>query len=66
MLLFHSDGHADMLLLDCRFVAGQPNILHMSVRPQDIVDEEDAGKNKQSGRERDGEEETAGCRCVIQ
>jgi hypothetical protein len=37
----------------------------MTVRPQDIVDEEDASKGKALGRDRDGGEGTTGCRCVI-
>jgi hypothetical protein len=38
----------------------------MTVRPQDIVDEEDASKSKTLTGNREGEEATAGCRCVIQ
>ena len=38
----------------------------MTVRPQDIVDEEDAKTAKHDiGRDRDGNERTPGCRCVI-
>jgi hypothetical protein len=37
----------------------------MTVRPQDMIDEEDASKGKALGRDREGTEGTAGCRCVI-
>ncbi|PMD15389.1 hypothetical protein NA56DRAFT_582064 [Hyaloscypha hepaticicola] len=52
-------------LKDCRFNAEAANVVHMTVRPQDIVDEEDASKSKALARGREGEEGTAGCRCVI-
>ncbi|KAF2832927.1 hypothetical protein CC86DRAFT_2035 [Ophiobolus disseminans] len=52
-------------LKECRFQTDTPNVVHMTVRPQDVVDEEDAKIGKGSNR-RDGDEEpTAGCRCVI-
>jgi hypothetical protein len=50
---------------ECRFNAEATNVVHMTVRPQDIVDEEDASKGKALGRDREGAEGTAGCRCVI-
>ncbi|TVY85728.1 hypothetical protein LAWI1_G008371 [Lachnellula willkommii] len=53
-------------LKDCRFNEKEANVVHMTVRPQDIVDEEDASKAKGGGRDRDRNENTAGCRCVIQ
>jgi len=52
-------------LKDCRFNAETANVVHMTVRPQDIVDEEDASKSKALARDREGGESTAGCRCVI-
>ncbi|KAI9836574.1 MAG: hypothetical protein M1819_001206 [Sarea resinae] len=53
-------------LKDCRFNAESPNVVHMTVRPQELVDEEDAKTAKQGyGRDREGSESTAGCRCVI-
>lgn len=52
-------------LKECRFNTESANVVHMTVRPQDIVDEEDASKSKALGRERDGGESTAGCRCII-
>ncbi|KAJ4301877.1 hypothetical protein N0V90_003973 [Kalmusia sp. IMI 367209] len=50
---------------DCRFQTEAPNVVHMTIKPQEIVDEEDA-KTGKGGKARDGDEEThAGCRCVI-
>lgn len=50
---------------ECRFQTEVPNVVHMTVKPQEVVDEEDAKTGKGGGR-RDGEEEAhAGCRCVI-
>ncbi|KAF2472236.1 ubiquitin-like protein [Lindgomyces ingoldianus] len=52
-------------LKECRFQTEAPNVVHMTVKPQEVVDEEDAKTGKGGGR-RDGEEEVhAGCRCVI-
>ena len=42
-----------------------PHIIHMTIKPQEIVDEEDA-KMKSAGRDRDGNERSPGCRCIIQ
>lgn len=42
-----------------------PHIIHMTIKPQEIVDEEDA-KMKSGGRDRDGNERSPGCRCIIQ
>lgn len=53
------------VLKECRFNTEATNVIHMTVRPQDIVDEEDAAKGKGLGRDREGGEGTAGCRCVI-
>jgi hypothetical protein len=52
-------------LKECRFNADAPNVVHMTVKPQDIVDEEDASKGKALARDREGGERTARCRCVI-
>ncbi|KAF2120777.1 hypothetical protein BDV96DRAFT_485040 [Lophiotrema nucula] len=53
-------------LKECRFQTEAPNVVHMTVKPQEIVDEEDA-KTGKGGRARgeDGEESHAGCRCII-
>lgn len=52
---------------DCKFnLEGATNVVHVSVRPQEVIDDEDAGKSKASmSRDRDGSERTPGCRCVI-
>ena len=42
--------------------AAAPTIVHMTIKPQDIVDEEEANKNI---RGRDGTEKSPGCRCII-
>ncbi|KAI9736462.1 MAG: hypothetical protein M1818_006196 [Claussenomyces sp. TS43310] len=52
-------------LKDCKFNADSPNVVHMTVKPQDMVDDEEGSKGKASGRDRDGNETTTGCRCVI-
>ena len=51
--------------IECRFNAEAANVVHMTVRPQEIVDEEEATKNKASSRNGEASESTAGCRCVI-
>jgi hypothetical protein len=55
----------DVFPTECRFNTESANVVHMTVRPQDIVDEEDASKSKALARDRGGEEGTTGCRCVI-
>lgn len=53
-------------LKDCRFQTEAPNVVHMTVKPQEVVDEEENAKTGKSSKTRDdGEEPTAGCRCVI-
>lgn len=52
-------------LKDCRFQAESPNVVHMTVKPQEVVDEEDAKTAKTGGRDNDDGETTARCRCVI-
>ncbi|KAF2266766.1 ubiquitin-like protein [Lojkania enalia] len=52
-------------LKECRFQTEAPNVVHMTVKPQEVVDEEDAKTGKGGGRRDDGDEPTAGCRCVI-
>ncbi|OJJ50815.1 hypothetical protein ASPZODRAFT_126763 [Penicilliopsis zonata CBS 506.65] len=53
-------------LSDSKFSHDAPNVIHMTVKPQEVVDEEDAkgGKN-QLGREREASERSPGCRCII-
>jgi hypothetical protein len=52
-------------VLDCRFNTETANVVHMTVRPQDIVDDEEAAKGKSGSGARGDREDTAGCRCVI-
>ncbi|KAL9580614.1 MAG: hypothetical protein Q9203_006232 [Teloschistes exilis] len=53
-------------LHDCRFEPSLTNhVVHMTVKPQEIVDEEDAKIAKAGGRDHDGNEGTTGCRCII-
>ncbi|KAF2632207.1 ubiquitin-like protein [Macroventuria anomochaeta] len=53
-------------LKDCRFQTEAPNVVHMTIKPQEIVDEEENAKTGKGSKTRDdGEEPTAGCRCVI-
>ena len=52
-------------LADNGFINGiSPQIVHMAIKPQEIVDEEEA--NKAVGKDRDGNERNPGCRCVLQ
>ncbi|KAI4242121.1 MAG: hypothetical protein L6R40_004163 [Gallowayella cf. fulva] len=53
-------------LHDCRFVSGlMPHVVHMTIKPQEIIDEEDAKIAKTGSRDREGNEGSTGCRCVI-
>jgi len=52
-------------LKDCRFQQESPNVVHMTVKPQEVVDEEDAKTGKGGNRRGDDDETHAGCRCVI-
>lgn len=43
-----------------------PNVIHMTVKPQEVVDEEDAKGGKSfSARDRETTDRSPGCRCVI-
>ncbi|KAL8696675.1 MAG: hypothetical protein Q9201_007543, partial [Fulgogasparrea decipioides] len=51
-------------LHDCRFEPGlTPHVVHMTIKPQEIIDEEDAKIAKTGTRDRDGSEGSTGCRC---
>ncbi|CAD6499170.1 BgTH12-04822 [Blumeria graminis f. sp. triticale] len=52
-------------LLNCRLNKESSNVIHMTVRPQDLVDDEDASKGKILSKDRDNGDATAGCRCAI-
>ncbi len=47
-----------------QFSADSPNIVHMSVRPPDMMEEDEAGKGKTSSRDGRSRESSGGC-CVI-
>lgn len=51
---------------DSKFSAEHPNVVHMTVKPQEVVDEEDAkGSKAHLNRDREAGERSPGCRCVI-
>ncbi|KKZ62058.1 hypothetical protein EMCG_03520 [[Emmonsia] crescens] len=53
-------------LSDLRLNHTASNVLHMTLKPQEVVDEEDAkAARPSSGRERDGGDHSPRCRCVI-
>ncbi|OQE31363.1 hypothetical protein PENSTE_c001G10043 [Penicillium steckii] len=53
-------------LSDSKFSKDAPNVVHMTVKPQEVVDEEDAkGAKAQYSREREASERSPGCRCII-
>ncbi|KAL3468643.1 ubiquitin-related domain-containing protein [Aspergillus heterothallicus] len=54
-------------LSDSKFSQDAPNVVHMTVKPQEVVDEEDAkGTKAQYSRDREASERSPRCRCVIQ
>lgn len=54
-------------LSDSKFNHDAPNVVHMTVKPQELIDEEDAkGAKAQYTREREASERSPGCRCIIQ
>ena len=53
-------------VVECRFNVNTSNVVHMAVKPQDLVDEDDPKTVKGTNRDRDGDDRTAGCRCIIQ
>lgn len=63
-LLFSREVSADNA--DSKFSKDAPNVVHMTVKPQEMIDEEDAkGAKAQYSRERETNERSPGCRCVI-
>ncbi|KAF3483058.1 uncharacterized protein GIQ15_02382 [Arthroderma uncinatum] len=53
-------------LSDCRFNREGPNVVHMTVKPQVIIDEEDSKATKSTqSRDHEESERSPGCRCVI-
>lgn len=58
------------LVVDFPFNIDQTNVVHMTVKPADLIEDEGEPSAKKSGvlrqRDSEGEESSAGCRCVIQ
>ncbi|KAJ5122492.1 hypothetical protein N7448_003626 [Penicillium atrosanguineum] len=53
-------------LADSKFNHDAPNVVHMTVKPQEVVDEEDAkGSKSQYSQGREASDRSPGCRCVI-
>ncbi|BDD55362.1 hypothetical protein MAP00_000889 [Monascus purpureus] len=53
-------------LSECKFNHDAPNVVHMTVKPQEIFDEDDAkGAKSQYSSHRDTGERSPGCRCII-
>ena len=53
---------------DLPFNITATNVVHMTVKPADIIDEDETANAKGTGkvaRQRESEEQGAGCRCVI-
>lgn len=53
------------LTLECRFTSEHANVVHMTIKPQDMVDDEEASKSKAPGRERENGDGPSRCHCVI-
>lgn len=55
--------------LECKFNLEAPNVLHMTIKPQEIIDEEENAKSGKGGfgpgSGRDSGDRTPGCRCII-
>ena len=52
-------------ITECRFNVNAPNVVHMAVKPQDFMDEDDPKTAKGTNRDRGGDDRTAGCRCIV-
>jgi hypothetical protein len=55
-----------MLVSDSKFSADSPNVVHMTIKPQDFVEDEDAkgGKTSMSAT-REEQSRSPGCRCSV-
>ena len=53
------------IMIECKFNKTAKNVVHMTVRPQDIVDEEEEERKRAEGRQREEHEPTARCGCII-
>lgn len=64
--LIRSMHEAYIIPSDSRFSRDTPNIVHMTIKPQEVVDEEDTkGAKAQYSREREASERSPRCHCVI-
>ncbi|KAI5302060.1 hypothetical protein KEM56_001075 [Ascosphaera pollenicola] len=54
-------------LSECRFSHDAPNVVHMTLRPPSVVEEENDPRTSKGAThgEREADERTPGCRCVI-
>lgn len=53
-------------LVDLKFNAASTNVVHMSIKPQDFIEDEDSkGAKASRNQSRDGEGRSPGCRCII-
>ncbi|KAI5291709.1 hypothetical protein KEM54_001465 [Ascosphaera aggregata] len=54
-------------LSECKFNHDAPNVVHMTLRPPSVVEEENDPRNAKgtTQREREADDRTPGCRCVI-
>lgn len=52
---------------DLKFNANSTNVVHMSIKPQDFIEEEDAkGAKASRNQSHDGDEgRSPGCRCIV-
>jgi hypothetical protein len=53
------------VMIECKFNKTAKNVVHMTVRPQDIVDEEEEERKRAEVRQREEHEQTARCGCII-
>lgn len=53
------------MIADYPFKLDDTNIVQMSVKPADLLDDDEGAGKGHPVRGRDGEERGAGCRCVI-
>ncbi|EEH22585.2 hypothetical protein PABG_04796 [Paracoccidioides brasiliensis Pb03] len=53
-------------LSELKLSQSSPNVFHMTLKPQEVVDEEDAkAARSATGRQRDGGDHSPRCRCII-
>ncbi|KIW64150.1 hypothetical protein PV04_09104 [Phialophora macrospora] len=52
-------------LKDYKFSTDSPNVLHMTIKPQDFIEDEDAKGGKSTYSAHREENRSPGCRCVI-